>query len=740
MMTSPCSLSRAAAVLLAIVAALSMGPWLAPAGAEEAKAPAPSAALKALGILDQVPFQDAATAEKMMKQLAALGAQGVRDVAALLVEPGPIDDSKARYAMHGLAVYVGRPGAQGERKVFCTVLGELLGEATPKSIQAFLIQQLRLAGGAESISAISKALPDERLCEDAAHALVSIGGEQAKAAFRKALPKAKGKGRATIIQNLGVMRDATAVPELLKAAKDTDRDVRLAAVYALANIGDTAASETLLVASGARSAYERAVATDAVLLLAQRLGDAGNSKEAARIYRTLWKQRTDPAERHVRCAAILGLANSQGIDAMDELVAAMNSADLQIRAAATQAAVSMPGEDVTKKWVAHLESVSADAKPGVIALLAERGGEAARGAILDAMRERDEGVRLAAIEAARVFKGTSTVPPLIAFLASKDSKSHDAAQKSLERIPGDEASAAIASALGAAAPEVRRDLLGVLTVRGARQHSDAVMAATKDRDKGVQESALRALEVLGEEKHVPAIVDIVVKTDTGSVRGAAEKALGAICGRSNRDNCVKSILPAMAGAGVDAKCALIRVLGKVPSPKGLDAVRAALKGSDARIQDAAVRALSEWPSRAVAPDLLQIARSGRSRTQQVLALRGFVRLVKEQKFKNADKVAMYKGAMVAAKRPDEKKMILSALGEVKDIAAVKLIAASLGDAALREEAAAAAVRIGRDFRGDVRKEPLRQIIVPTMQKVLEISKNKNVRRDAERVLKEARRK
>ena len=740
MMTSPCSLSRAAAVLLAIVAALSTGPWLAPAGAEEAEAPAPSAALKALGILNQVPFQDAATGEKMMKQLAALGAQGVRDVAALLVEPGPIDDSKARYAMHGLAVYVGRPGAEGERKMFCTVLGELLVESTPKSIQAFLIQQLRLAGGAESVSAISKALPDERLCEDAAHALVSIGGEQAKAAFREALPKARGKGRATIIQNLGVMRDATAVPELLKAAKDADRDVRLAAVYALANIGDTAASAALLVASGARSPYERAVATDAVLLLAQRLGDAGNSKEAARIYRTLWKQRADPAERHVRCAAILGLANSQGIDAMDELVAAMNSADLQIRAAATQAAVSMPGEDVTEKWVARLESVSADAKPGVIALLAERGGEAARGAILDAMRERDEGVRLAAIEAARAFKGTSTVPPLIAFLASKDTKAHDAARKSLERIPGDEASAAIASALGAAAPEVRRDLLGVLTVRGARQQSDAVLAATKDTDKGVQESALRALEALGEEKHVPAVVDIVVKTDTGSVRGAAEKALGAICGRSNRDNCVQMILPALAGAGVDAKCALIRILGKAPAAKALDAVRAALTDSDAGIQDAAVRALSEWPSRAVAPDLLQIARSGRSRTQQVLALRGYVRLVKEQKFKNADKVAMYKEAMGAAQRPDEKKMILSALGEVKDIEAVKLIAASLGDAALREEAAAAAVRIGRDFRGDVRKEPLKQIIVPTMQKVLAISKNKNVRRDAERVLKDTQRK
>ncbi|KPK48733.1 MAG: hypothetical protein AMK72_06200 [Planctomycetes bacterium SM23_25] len=465
-----------------------------------------------------------------------------------------------------------------------------------------------------------------------------------------------------------------------------------------------------------------------------------SAPSAALIYRTLWKQREDPAERHVRCAAILGLAEAQGIDAMDELVAAMNSTDHQIRAAATQAAVSMPGEDVTKKWVAHLESVSADAKPGVIALLAARGGEAAQGAILDAMRERDEGVRLAAIEAAKSFRGTTSVPPLIAFLASRDAKLHDGARKSLERIPGDEASAAIASGLGAAPPEVRRDLLGVLAARGARDHSDAVMNATKDQDRGVQESALLALEVLGEEKHVPAVVDAVVRADTAGVREAAEKALAAICDRSNRDNCVKAILPAVAGANVDAKCALIRVLGKAPTAAALEAVRGALNDADTRIQNAAVRALSDWPSRAVAADLLEIAKSGRNQTHQVLALRGYVRLVKEQKLKNADKVAMYKDAMAAARRPDEKKMILSALGEVKDIEAVRLISASLDDAALREEAAAAAVRIGREFRTDVRQEPLKGVIVAAMQKVLQVSQNQNVCRDAERVLKEARRK
>jgi len=473
--------------------------------------------------------------------------------------------------------------------------------------------------------------------------------------------------------------------------------------------------------------------------LAPRAGAAGTSQEAARIYRTLWKDRVTEAERHVRCAAILGLANAEGIGAMDELVVAMNSPDHHIRAAATQAAISMPGEDVTKRWVAHLESVSAEAKPGILSLLAARGGEAALAAVLDAMKERDGTVRVAAIEAANRFSSARVVAPLVAFLASKERAEQEGARRSLERMPGGEASAAVASAMGAAAPAVRRDLLGVLAARGARDQADAVLAATKDSDTGVQESALKALEVLGEERHVPAVVAMVARTESGGVRGAGERTLAAICERSNRDRCVERILPAMTGATVDARCALIRVLQKAPTRKALEAVRQAIRDANPKIQEAGVRALSEWPDRAVAPDLLAIAQGGRTQRHQVLALRGYVRLVKEQRFKSAEKVAMYRGAMAAAKRPDEKVMILSALGEVKDVEAVELIAESLGDAALREAAAAAAVRIGREFRGDVRKEPLKSVIVPVMEKVLAVSQNTNVRRDAQRVLREARR-
>ena len=697
-----------------------------------ARAEAPQA-VKAEGplaaILEKIPVDGKAAAEQLGKDLVALGAKGIDDLVGLIVEPSKIDDSKARFAIHALAMYVSRPGAEAQRLMLCEALRRPLASAGPDSVKAFFIQQLRLMACPQAVAALKEVLLAEALCEDASHALVSIGGDEARAALREALPKAEGKCRLTILQNLGILRDAASAPAILKAAGDPDREVRLTALYALANIGDAAATETLLRAAGAASAYERAGATDSVLLLARRLAEAGKKKEAEHIYRTLWKTRDDPKDRHVRCAALKGLGAVVGAEAVGDLAEAMKSEDPQIRAAAAEAALEMPGEDVTAKWIDHMAGLSPEGKAGILALLEQRGGDAALGAVLGAMRDADAGVRLAAIDAAKSFPGSRAVPALVTFLASKEGKERDAARRTLARVPGDEASAAVASALPATAPEIRRDLLGVLAARGARQQADAVMAAVKDPDGGVRESALRALEVLGEEKHVAALVEIVVKSKEGGERGAAEKALGAVAARSNKDRAAGPILAAMGGADADARILLIRALAKAPTDKALDAVRAAMKDKDARMQDAAVRVLSEWPDAKVAEDLMAVARTAGSITHRVLALRGYVRLAGKTKASTEDVVGMYRKAMQAAARPEEKKLVLAGLAEVQSVEALGAAVEAVADEALREEAAAAVVRIAEKIS---KTHPAD--VEGALDKVVEAAKSDGVRKDAARIL------
>jgi HEAT repeat protein len=691
--------------------------------------PQPTGALA--GIMAKIPNDDAAAAIAAYGELVKIGPQGIKDLAVLIVEPGAVDDSKARTAFHGLAMYVSRPGADAERKMFSETVAGLLGGKAPNSVKSFYLTQLRLAGLPEAAPAAGALLLNEELCDYAAQTLVTIGGEDAAMALVRALPKATGKCRLTIIQNLGAVRSAYAGPELLKAVGDADREVRLAALWALANIGDPKAVDAILKAVGAESVYERAKAADAALLLAQRLSGGKLAKEAEQIYRTLWKTRTGEKDRHIRCAAIRGLAILNGAGAMDDLLAAMKDADPQVCAAAAQAALAMPGEEITQKWVRELPSLTPAARCEVLAMIAGRGGPAAEAAILDATKDKDEGVRVAAINAAAQFSNEKMAPALIAFLASAGKAEQEAAQAALGRMPGDKTTAAVAAALPVAQATLKRGLLAILAVRGARGQVDVILATASDADAGVRGAALAAAETLGEDKNIPALVGLLLKAKPEE-KQAVEKVLGAVCGRAaDKDATADLAARAMPGADAATRAALVRTLARVGGGKALATVRAAVKAPEADIQDAAIRALAAWPDGGAAPDLLDLAKTAAKPAHQVLALRGYVRLAGVPPERAVgEKLKMYEDALAAAKRPDDKRMVLGALSDLKSPKALAMALPLMADDSLREEAAAAAVKIAKNLPGGPNAE-----IKAAMEKVLAASKNDGTRKAAEDIIK-----
>jgi hypothetical protein len=225
----------------------------------------------------------------------------------MLVEPGKGDDVKPRYALHCLAVYVCKLDEERQRRAFAKTLASQLGSERPKAVQKYLIQQLQVAGGKEVVPALGQMLLDEQLCDSAAQALTAIGDGAAEQ-FRNALSKVEGKPRLTIIQNLGVARDADAAGSLKKALGDKDREIRLAAGWTLANIGDAGSVDLLLKAADTEGTYERIKATKACLLLAERLLAAGKKDLAVKIYEYLRKTRSGSDESYVCDAANKGLA------------------------------------------------------------------------------------------------------------------------------------------------------------------------------------------------------------------------------------------------------------------------------------------------------------------------------------------------------------------------------------------------------------------------------------------------
>jgi len=288
------------------------------ADAKDKKKPKPRAPAfeypEPLAGINRLPAHDRAVADAVCRETVAGGEQRIAQLIGLVGEFGEDKGVKPRYALHALTSYCSRAGAAEERALLAATLAKQLAGKHSPSVKAFLIRQLQLAGTPSEVPALENWIADAKLGLPAIAALIAIGDATATAALRNALPASSGRHRIGIIEGLGRLRDRASVKAIMKAAGEKDRDIRLAAIHALANIGDAGAIETVRGAVKTDSAYERTQATDCCLLLARRLAEQEKTNDAKALYQHLLAACTAPHEQHVRHAAQEGLkALSKGL-------------------------------------------------------------------------------------------------------------------------------------------------------------------------------------------------------------------------------------------------------------------------------------------------------------------------------------------------------------------------------------------------------------------------------------------
>jgi hypothetical protein len=279
------------------------------------------------GVLSDV---DDVAVREAVAQLYAGGREALVGLVDMLVEPeitprgeGQPEgdgeprrtDSQARHALHALVTYACGKGEESRRAVSAALASTLDGRR-PKGARSFVARQLVLCGGSEAAPALGKQLGDEAVYADAAMALEKVGGPEAAEQFRAALASVgaaqwPARQRAAVVKGLGVVRDARSVELLRKAAGDPEPEVRLAAVWALARVGDAGAADVVTKTADEMKGSDRFRATDACLLLAETLAGAGKGEEAMKIYRHLHDTRTAPEEQYVRRAVEGRMQNAE---------------------------------------------------------------------------------------------------------------------------------------------------------------------------------------------------------------------------------------------------------------------------------------------------------------------------------------------------------------------------------------------------------------------------------------------
>lgn len=550
-------------------------------------------------------------------------------------------------------------------------------------------RHLRIIAGETAVPALAAMLADERTADLALYGLQPIPGAEATDALGRALAITNGSTRLGVIAALGERRDQAAIALLIPLLAEPAS--ASAAATALGRIGGKEPASALASAYGSSTGALKPVLAAAMLAAAEPVVAAGDLAAGQPVFDTLAADTSLPVS--VRRAAVLGRISTAGSGAPALVLEQLTQSDASIREAAMTTIPRVFGPDAIEPVCALLPKVPEAVQIQLLSVLSGYPGERVRPTVLQAAQSDQVSVRTAAMKALETVGDASVVPFLANAAALALNAEQTAARSALAGLKGRTVDDAIIELLRLDPPAaVQGELLLAAGARRIFLAKPLVAAALSSASEFVRIQALRAMRTIGTPSDVDAVLDVLLGTANETEREEAAKTAGELARMATaadwRSRAVRTRLT--EETATEPRARLISLLPLIGDAASLPVLRTAGADPDPEVADAAVRALLAWPTADARDDIIGLARNSRNETHRLLALRGLVRVVRMDRYRNPQAaVADLKLAAELSWRPEEQKLVLGALAQFPCREALDLAAGFLREESTRAEAQAA---------------------------------------------------
>lgn len=562
----------------------------------------------------------------------------------------------------------------------------------------FICRQLRIIGSAQSVGPLATMLTNDEYSDMARYALMGIQDRSVNSLFRHALNQnVSDQIQLGLIHTLAARRDPLVIEQFSKLAA---HDNPLIARAALTGLGDMGSVQTLdtLNTIDVNPQYH-ASWVNAKLQNANRLAEQGRIDKAETVYRSFINSSESNA---VRGAAFIGLVNITGENGLDLVVDQITGDNDYLTAVALGAMTQVPGSKATEKFASLLSDLAPAKQVLLLDALACRNDTTARSAVIDTLAGDDQAVRLAALKVLGTLGDASTVKLLIATAAAAKGPERRTCRASLDQLKGEGIIEALLLNLSNSNAKTKVEKIRALEVHHNNSTITEVIKTTQDQELAVRRQSYETLSVIARQEDFPVLVDLMLALKDERLQKPAEKTVGNCYRRCSDQAFAKSILlDRIDQSPVQGKYKIMRILSHIGDDECLDTVKAYLHDENSALRLAAIRTLSNWPNATARDDLLHIAQNPDNPTEQVLALRGYIRLVRLTENQNEiQTLAMFQTAMDLSQKPQEKKMVLAGIADLKTIDALEMAADYIDEPSLRAEAVTAALKIAESTKAN----------------------------------------
>lgn len=622
--------------------------------------------------LNQLPASEKKVFDEVMSELVSTGAEGIAQVADMLVPAGEGKNAIVEYALNGVVAYVTTPGKEAEKAIVRKGLIQALDACKDNPNKAFLLTLLRMCGEAEDAPVFVKYLNDEYLAEWAISGLTTIKGTEE---VLLDLMKKEAAPKTALAHAAGLKKMTAAEPILLAWLKGADASTARAIYQSLAQCG-TSLSIPVLGKAAKNVGYEWEVsdATAAYLRLLQKLVGEGRGKEAGAAAKALLKA-TDKS--HVKGAALDVIVAVAGKKALPLVSAAIKGDDCAYRVNALRLSESIADE----AWYATVAKMlqgktDASVKADILNWLGTNHVASQVSAVASQMSAADEEVALAAIKAAGKIGGDVALEGLIAQLGGTHS---EAAEKALLAFNG-KVNVGVQKALEGD-KNVQLPALRIASARSMEESADKVFELLSSSDVAISEAAYAALAGVVEPKDFSRLSLLLEK---GYQIFAVQKAMKQALLPLAKEDQLVAIQPCMSKAANPSL--YYPVLAQVGNTQAIAEIR---KGYEGNAKQAAYEALLTIDNAEMIPVLFEMAQTDKANSQSIL--NRYTDLVSKSAQKPIQQFQSYSQALALATDVKLQNRLIGLLGGTHAYQAL-LVVEPYMDNQPTAEAAAGAVR------------------------------------------------
>ncbi len=179
--------------------------------------------------------------------------------------------------------------------------------------------------------------------------LARMPGRDATLAIAQAYKAAAAGARAKLVTILGMRRDPAGFSTLIAAGKDADQNVQAAAMYAMAQTGQTSLAAAVLDALSKGAPKVQAAAADAYTVIAQRLLSEDRARNEPKVLAAYHDLLGRKLERSTKIAALDGIALIASPTSAAAVEKLLTADDARLRTAAARAYIAIANKMNIKK-------------------------------------------------------------------------------------------------------------------------------------------------------------------------------------------------------------------------------------------------------------------------------------------------------------------------------------------------------------------------------------------------------